>query len=310
MWRKIMLSLISIIILMTLAACGNKNVGVSVNENNSFDSNNGKVKVVASFNAMTQFVKAVGKDKVDVQTIIPNGTEPHDFEPKPKDLVNISKAQIFVYNGLGMESWVDKTIKAADNKDLIVVESSRGCNPIKNNDEEAIKGHSQYDPHLWISLNGAKIEAKNIKDALIKVDPSNKDYYEKNYSEFASKLDTMLNDYKAKFDETSSKNFITGHAAFAYFCRDFNLQQNSVESVFAEGEPTPKRLEELVDYCNKNNVKTIFMEEMASPKVSQTLAKEVNAKVEKIYTAESEEDGKDYIQSMKENLDKVYESLK
>lgn len=310
MKRKIMLSLISIIILATLVACGNKNVGVSVSENNSFDKNNGKIKVVASFNAVTQFVKAVGKDKVDVQTIIPNGTEPHDFEPKPKDLANISKAQIFVYNGLGMESWVDKTIQAADNKDLIVVEASRGCNPIKNNDEEAIKEHGQYDPHLWISLNGAKIEAKNIKDALVKADPLNKDYYEKNYSEFASKLDVMINDYKAKFDEVSNKNFITGHAAFAYFCRDFNLQQNSVESVFAEGEPTPKRLEELVEYCKKNNVKTIFMEEMASPKVSQTLAKEVNAKVEKIYTAESEEDGKDYIQSMKENLDKVYESLK
>lgn len=310
MLRKIMLSLISIVLLMTLVACGDKNVGVSVSENNNFDSNNGKIKVVASFNAVTQFVKAVGKDKVDVQTMIPNGTEPHDFEPKPKDLANVSKAQIFVYNGLGMESWVDKTIKAADNKALLVVEASRGCNPIKNSDEDTVKEHGQYDPHLWISLNGAKIEAKNIKDALVKVDPSNKDYYEKNYSEFASKLDTMLADYKMKFDQTSSKNFITGHAAFAYFCRDFGLQQNSVESVFAEGEPTPKRLEELVDYCKKNNVKTIFVEEMASPKVSQTLAKEVNAKVEKIYTAESEEDGKDYIQSMQENLDKVYESLK
>lgn len=309
MFRKVILSLISIILLMTLVACGDKNVGVSVNENNSSD-NNGKIKLVASFNAMTQFIKAVGKDKVDVQTMIPSGTEPHDFEPKPKDLENISKAQIFVYNGLGMENWVDKTIKAADNKDLIVVEASRGGNPIKNSDEDAVKEHGQYDPHMWISLSGAKIEAKNIKDALVKVDPSNKDYYEKNYNEFASKLDAILNDYKTKFDQTSSKNFITGHAAFAYFCRDFGLQQNSVENVFAEGEPTAKRLEELVDYCKKNDVKTVFMEEMASPKVSETLAKEVDAKVEKIYTAESEEDGKDYIESMKENLDKVYESLK
>ena len=159
-------------------------------------------------------------------------------------------------------------------------------------------------------MSGAKIEAKNIKDALVKADPSNKDYYEKNYSEFASKLDVMINDYKEKFNEAPNKNFVTGHAAFAYFCRDFNLQQNSVENVFAEGEPTPKRMQDLIDYCKQNNVKTIFMEEMASPKVSETLAKEVNAKVEKIYTGESEEDGKDYIQSMKENLDKVYESLK
>ena len=112
MWKKITLSIICAILLMTLVACGNKNIGASVRENNSFESNDGKVKVVASFNAVTQFVKAVGKDKVDVQTIIPNGTEPHDFEPKPKDLTNISKAKIFVYNGLGMETWVDKTISS------------------------------------------------------------------------------------------------------------------------------------------------------------------------------------------------------
>jgi zinc transport system substrate-binding protein len=159
-------------------------------------------------------------------------------------------------------------------------------------------------------LSGAKIEAKNIRDALIKADSSNKEYYEKNYSDFANKLDGMLAEYKVKFSGVTSQNFVTGHAAFAYFCRDFNLQQNSVENVFADGEPTPKKMQELVDYCKENNVKTIFMEELASPKVCQTLAKEVGANVEKIYTAESEEDGADYIQGMKENLEKVYESLK
>lgn len=310
MWRKITLSLISILLLMTLAACGNKNVNTSVEESSKVEAKEGKIKVVVSFNALAQFTKEVGKDKVDVQTIIPSGTEAHDFEPKPKDLTDVSKAKIFVYNGLGMESWVDKTIKAADNKELILVEASRGVNPIKNMEAEAVQEHGQYDPHAWISLSGAKIEAKNIKDALVKVDPSNKDYYENNYNEFATKLDNMLNEYKAKFNEVKNKDFVTGHAAFAYFCRDFNLEQNSLENVFAEGEPTPKKMQEIIDYCKQNEVKVVFMEDMASSKVSETLAKEVNAKVEKIYTTESEEDGKDYIQSMKENLDKVYQSLK
>lgn len=310
MFKKITLSLMSIFLLMTLAACGNKNVNTSVESNSKVEDKEAKVKVIVSFNALAQFTKEVGKDKVDVQTIIPSGTEPHDFEPKPKDLADLSKAKIFVYNGLGMESWADKTIKAADNKELIVVEASRGINPIKNTEAEAVEEHGQYDPHIWISLSGAKIEAKNIKDALVKADPSNKDYYESNYNEFATKLDSMLSEYKVKFNEVKNKNFITGHSAFAYFCRDFSLEQNSVENVFAEGEPTPKKMQELIDYCKQNGVKVIFMEDMASPKVSETLAKEVNAKVEKIYTAESEEDGKGYIDSMKENLDKVYESLK
>lgn len=316
MLKKITLSLISMLLLVTVGACGNKNVGTSTSSNSDFEANDGKVKVVVSFNALAQFTKAIGKDKVDVQTIIPKGTEAHDFEPKPKDLTSLSKAKIFVYNGLGMESWVDKTIKAADNKELVLVEASRGVNPIKNVDEESSDSregeaqHGQYDPHVWISLSGAKIEAKNIKDALVKVDPGNKDFYESNYNEFAAKLDTMLNEYNGKFSEVKNKNFVTGHSAFAYFCRDFNLQQNSVENVFAEGEPTPKKMQELIDYCKENGVKVVFMEDMVSPKVSETLAKEVGAKVEKIYTTENEEDGKDYIQSMKENLDKVYNSLK
>lgn len=311
MLKKITLSLISLLLLMSLAACGSKNVGTSTNSNSDFETDDGKVQVIVSFNALAEFTKAVGKDKVNVQTIIPKGTEAHDFEPKPKDLASLSKADVFIYNGLGMENWVDKTIKAADNKELILVEASRGVNPIKIQEgEQGEKEHGQYDPHVWISLSGAKIEAKNIKDALAQADPENKDYYESNYNEFAAKLDSMLNEYIGKFSELKNNNFVTGHVAFAYFCRDFNLKQNSIENVFAEGEPTPKKMQELIDYCKENDVKVVFMEDMVSPKVSETLAKEVNAKVEKIYTTENAEDGKDYLQCMRENLDKVYNSLK
>lgn len=299
--------LMTISILILFSACGIKNTGKSVESSNSEQNGNGKIKVITSFNAMAEFTKAVGKDKVDVEVIVPNGSEPHDFEPKAKDIKNISKSKIFVYNGLGIEAWQDKAVKAANNKDLVLVEASKGCDFIKNDGDE--KEHGSYDPHTWLSLKMAKIEAKNIEEALIKVDGKNKSYYENNYNEFATKLDNMYSDYKVKFDGVKNKNFVTGHAAFAYLCRDFNIKQNSLEDVFAEGEPTPKKMQELTDFCKKNNVKTIFVEDMVSPKVSQTLAKEVNGKAEKIYTAESEEDGKDYIGSMKEDLDKIYKSL-
>jgi zinc transport system substrate-binding protein len=235
------------------------------------------------------------------------------------------KAKVFVYNGLDMESWVGKTLESISNKELIVVESSKGAELIKNtHDEEHHDGeeheedekhedeheHGEYDPHLWLSLKEAKVQTKNIRDALVQADSINKDFYEKNYEEFAKKLDELYNEYKKKFDTVQSKYFITGHAAFGYLCRDFGLEQKSVEDVFAEGEPTPQKLKGLADFSKKNNIKTIFMEELASPKVSETLAREVGAKVEKIYTIESREDNKDYIQSMRDNLEKVYNSLK
>ena len=290
--------------ILTFTGCNSKKVEIDNANSQS------KVKVVVTFNAMKEFVAAVGKDKVNIVTMIPDGSEPHDFEPKAKDLESLSSGKIFVYNGFGMEAWVDKSLEAIGNKSLVTVDASKGFKAIENIDAGGLKEHGQYDPHLWISLKGSEKQAKNIKDALIKVDLPNKDYYEKNYNDFASQLGTIYDEYNKKFQTVSNKNFVTGHAAFAYLCRDFGLKQSSVEDVFAEGEPSAKKLKELTDYCMKNKIKTIFVEDMVSTKVSKTLAKEVGAKVEKIYTIESKNGNKNYIQTMKENLDMIYNSLK
>lgn len=285
-------------------ACGN------TASQNTPSGKDGKVKVVVSFNAMREFAQAVGKDKIDIVTMIPDGTEPHDFEPKPSDIKSLSNAKIFIYNGFGMESWAEEVIKSSGNNSLVAVQASDGSTPIENKDKDERKENGKYDPHLWLSLKGAQNEAKNIKDALVKVDPSNKSYYEKNFNDFSKELDTLYNEYDSKFKAVKNKGFVTGHAAFAYFCRDFGLSQESVEDVFAEGEPSTKNLTELIDYCKKNNIKTVFVEDMVSPKVSNTLASEVGAKVEQIHTIESKEKDKDYIECMKENLDMIYNSLK
>lgn len=301
-WWVLILCLAAVLSLM---ACGGK----QASDNQASTTEASKVKVAVTFNAMKEFVGAVGGDKVEISTIIPDGTEPHDFEPKARDLVGLSTAQVFVYNGFGMEAWVKDAIAAANNKNLIVVEASSEATPITNTDEEEIEEHGQYDPHIWLSLKGAETQVKNIKDALVKADPSNGDYYENNCNDYVSQLESLYSEYKEKFDSVQKKSFVTGHAAFAYLCQDFGLNQNSVEDVFAEGEPRAQQLTELVEYCKENNVTTIFAEEMASPEVSQTLANEVGAKVETIYTIESAEDDLTYLQRMEDNLSKIYNSL-
>ncbi len=103
---------------------------------------------------------------MNVKTMVPNGTEPHDFEPKTQDLLELNKAKVFVYNGLGMEHWKEQVLNTIENKDVKVVEASKGA--------EVLKEEDKVDPHLWLSLDGAKIEAQNIKDALVEVDSDNK----------------------------------------------------------------------------------------------------------------------------------------
>ena len=319
--KKWVIMLLCLIAAISLSACGSNNqtnaqtskpadssssVGTA-DQTSTLDSS--KLQVSVTFDAMKEFVKAVGQDKVEISTIIPDGTEPHDFEPKAQDLVGLSTAQVFVYNGLGMEAWVEKAVSAANNTNLVTIEASNGADAIENADPGEIEEHGQFDPHLWISLKGAELEVKNIKDGLIQADPYNKDFYKTNCDDFVTQLESLYNEYNEKFQSVEKKSFVTGHAAFGYLCRDFGLEQNSVEDVFAEGEPTAQQLSELVKYCKANNVTTIFAEEMASPDVSQTLANEVGAKVETIYTIESAEDGMTYLERMQSNLAIIYESL-
>jgi zinc transport system substrate-binding protein len=268
----------------------------------------GKLKVAVSFNALKEIAGAVGGEFVDITTIIPDGTEPHEFEPKAQDMTALNGANVFVYNGFGLESWAANAIEAAGNKTLVAVDSSEGADPIHLEGEEAIE-HGGTDPHLWLSPKGAGIQARNIAKAFSKADPAHADAYGKNADAFVAELEALSAEYAKKIDAAPARVIVTGHAAFGYLCRDFGLEQNSVEDVFATGEPTPQQLAKLVEFAKSKKVKTIFAEEMASPAVSETLASEVGAKVETIYTMESAEDGKTYLERMRDNLDKISNSL-
>ncbi len=301
MLKRWTVPLVCVIGVLTLTACGGKQAAEQPEEE--------KVNVSVTFDAMKEFVSAVGGDKVEISTIIPDGTEPHDFEPKAQDLADLAGADVFVYNGLGMETWAQEAIDAADNANLVVVKTSEGADAITNTDAEEIEEHGEYDPHIWLSLKGAETAAQNIRDGLAQADPDNADYYEQNCGDFVAQLEDLYSEYNEKFQSVEKKSFVTGHAAFAYLCRDFGLEQRSVEDVFAEGEPSAQQLAALVDYCRENGITTIFAEEMVSPEVSQTLADEVGAKVETIHTIASSEDGETYLQRMEENLSMIYQSL-
>lgn len=310
---------------------------------------NQKLQVYASFNALYEFASAVGGEKAEIHTIIPAGSEPHDFEPKAADIAGLSKADVFLYQGLGMDAWSEHAIEAAKNEALTVIVASDGTNVIENteehddadhdeehedanheeehddadydeehddadhdeehDDEEHGHEHGRYDPHTWLSIKEAEISVQNIADGFSVADPDNKAFYQANAAEYIKQLEDIYNGYYDKFKALDHKHFVTGHAAFHYFCRDFGLEQNSVEDVFAEGEPSPQQLSKLVEYCKENQVTTIFAEEMASPEVSNTLAKEVDAKVQTIYTMEHVEDELTYLERMKENCERVYQSL-
>lgn len=295
MKKKIIVGVLASLTAIMLIGCG------ANTKNKVEDKTNDKLKVTVSIYPLKEFADKIGGDKVDVTCLVPDNMEPHDYEPKTKDFENLIKSKVFIYNGLGMESWVDKVNETIKENDVVIVNSSDGVEVRKEGDAT--------DPHIWLSLKNAQIQSDNIKNIFIKLDEKNKDYYEENYNKFKEELQNVYKEYQPKFNNLEKKDFITGHAAFGYLCKEFDLNQKSVENLFGEGEPTPKQLESLVNFCKQNNIKTVFSESLASPKVSETLAVEVGAKVVPIYTLESKEDDKNYVEAMKYNLDQIYKCL-
>lgn len=298
MKKRFFLALSCILMSLFIIGCSNSN---STNESNKVNDESKKLQVMVSIYPLKEFTEKIGGDKIEVTCLVPENMEPHDYEPKTKDFEKLMNSDIFIYNGLGMEHWIDSVNNVVSNDKVLKVNSSDGIDVRKEGE--------LVDPHSWLSLIQVQKQCENIKNALISLDGENKDTYEANYNKFKEELQDLYDEYSAKFNELSQKDFITGHAAFGYLCRDFGLAQKSVENLYGEGEPTPKELENLVDFCKENNIKVIFSESLASPKVSETLASEVGAEVVPIYTLESNEDDMSYLDAMKNNLDKIYNCL-
>lgn len=277
---------------------------------------NGKLNVAASFYTMNDFAQKIGGDKINIITIVPNGMEPHDFEPKTGDITRIKNAKVLIYNGAGMENWVDKVISSANNKELIAVEASKGITLLDGNEDKVSSkdNRAQKDPHVWLNPQNAIKEMSVIRDAFVKADPNNKDFYDKNFDNYKAKFDELDKEYKNSVSAFKDKNIVVAHAAFGYLCNAYGLNQVAIEGLSAESEPTAAKMAEIARFAKDNKVKVIFFEELVSPKIAQTIANEAGAKTDMLNPLEgiSEEDskkGKEYLSVMRDNLEALKRAL-
>lgn len=323
-------SLLTITALAATAALGIGSFNLAYAAGTEDTSSEKKLNVMASFYPMYDFATKVGGDKVEVTNMVPAGTEPHDWEPAATDVKNLEEADVFIYNGAGMEHWTEDVLGALDNKELKVVEASRGLTLLegKEEDEEETEDSSSdsdasdestdseitYDPHVWLDPLNAKAEMENIKNAFVEADPDNKDYYEQNYETYAEKFDQLDKEYKDGLADTKSKDLITSHEAFGYLCQAYGLNQVGIEGLSPDSEPDASRMNEIIKFAKENNVKTIFFEELVSPKVSETIADEIGAKTAVLNPLEGLTDdeisvGEDYFSVMESNLKTIEDAL-
>ncbi|MBP9977155.1 MAG: metal ABC transporter substrate-binding protein [Trichococcus flocculiformis] len=302
-----------------LAGCG---AAGSTTENTESD----KLQVVTTFYPMYDFTKQVAQDDAEVSMLLEAGMEVHSFEPSSQMIAEIQDADVFIYNSPEMETWVPDVLASIDTSDMVVIcasdaitlleyEGEAHAHDHESEEEGANAGHSHtVDPHVWLDPVLAQTEVSTIAEGLAEADPDNAEDYLENAGIYNGKLNELDEAYRAAFEGTENRTFVTQHAAFAYLAARYDLNQISVTGLNAEVEPSAAALATLSDYVKANNISHIYFENNASSQTAETLAEEVGVELAVLsplegITEEDQKKGSDYISVMLENLEALKKSI-
>jgi zinc transport system substrate-binding protein len=261
--------------------------------------------VVASFFPLYDFAKHVGGNKVNVTTMVPVGVEPHDWEPTTQQIQRLLSADLFVYNGAGIDRWADKI------ETKLKVNASEGL-PLLLTDN-----HGNDDPHTWLDPVLAKRQVELIRNGLIKADPQNTDYYIQNAQSYIAQLDSLDAKIKSELSTTTctKTDFIAFHSAFSYFSNRYGLHQHTILGEDPEGEIQPQTLEQLISFAKQYDIHVIYSEDLLDPRNAQVIADEIpNGKVLVLspiegVKADEQQAGIGYIEKMQQNLENLKQGL-
>ena len=234
-----------------------------------------KFKVVTTFTIIQDMAQNVAGDAATVESITKPGAEIHDYEPTPKDIVKAQSADLVLWNGLNLERWFEKFFQNVKDKPAVVV--TEGIEPMSIN-EGPYTGNP--NPHAWMSPSNALIYIENIKNALVKYDPQNKETYEKNAALYAQKikeLDKPLREKLAQVPE-AQRWLVTSEGAFSYLTRDYGFKEAYLWPINAEQQGTPQQVRKVIETVKAHNIPVVFSESTISPKPAKQVAKETGAK--------------------------------
>ena len=302
------------LVVFTITGCAS-NKG---NDNSTKDNDN-KIKIVTSFYPMYLLTSNIVKDADNVELInmVDSSTGClHDYSLTTDNMKLLEDCDIFIVNGAGMESFLDKVIQ--QKPDLKIVDASEGIELIESNyneDDEHSHNHNhehneEYNPHVWLSVKNAIKQVQNIESKLIEYNPENKNLYSNNTKEYVSQLNELDTKIHTELDKIKNKNIVTFHEAFPYFAKEYNLNIVAVVQREAGSEPSAKELQETIEKIKKLDVKAICVEPQYSTKSAETISKETNVGVctlDPIVTEESKNSS--YIDIMNKNLETLKEAL-
>lgn len=279
-----------------------------------------RISVVASFYPLYEFARRIGGEHADVRNLVPSGAGPHDYEPTAQDVIALQSARLVIYNGAGFEPWLDRllptlpasveAVKATEGLPLVKgeAEHDHGREGEQHQDKEGL------DPHVWLDPVLAQQMVDTLAAAFARVDPDRAAAYEAAAADLKADLGALDRRYRETLAACAKKDFITSHAAFGYLASRYGLRMIPVSGLSPEVEPSPARLRAVVREARAHRARVIYFETLVSPRVAETIAREVGAKTAVLnpiegLTPDEQSRGATYFTVMDENLRSLAEGL-
>lgn len=285
------------------------------------------LRVCATIFPLYDFATRIAGERAQVSLLLPPGADVHLWEPGVDTLRSLGRVDLLIYNGAGLEPWLEKIVAAAGNPRLRLVDASEGLalHPMGGGE---VHGHAAgekarsrgaqepgaYDPHVWLDPVRAKRQAANIRDALVAADPEGKNFYSARYDALARRLDHLDFLFRTVLAGTRHKDFVVSHAAFGYLASRYGLQQIALTGPEGEAEPSPAHLAVVAGLYRGGGRRYLFIDALHGGRAAATVAREVGAEVLALHhlaalTPTQATAGEDYFSLMEENLVNLYRGL-
>lgn len=254
-----------------------------------------KILITTSFYPLYYLATSIGGQYVEVTNLTPPGVEPHDYEISSQDIAQMRHGQLLIFTGV-LEPWAEKIDQTVSGTGLKVL-----------NFRELAKGE---DSHFWLDPTIYASASDMVTMSLVTIDPSHKEYYLQRSISLRQKLVLLDEKYRDQLRNCTTSDFVTSHAAFGYLANRYSLNQVPLSGLSAESESSLKQLAQITEIVRQKKLKVIFYENILSPKLSETIAKETGSQILLLNPLESltikeQEEGKDYLSIMEENLENL-----
>lgn len=236
----------------------------------------GKPLVISTFSILGDMVHEIGQDKIEVKTLVGPDQDSHVFEPRPQDAKGLERADLVVVNGLGFEGWLDRLIEASGFHGKILV-TTTGIAPLIY----ATNGETTTDPHAWHSLKNAQIYIDNIVTGLSMLLPQDAPFFKARGELYKKSLEALAQETRQRLAHVplEKRKVITGHKAFGYLGRDFNITFSAPLGISTESEPSAKGVATLIRQIRMEGIQAIFVENISNPRLMEQIARETHTHI-------------------------------